>query len=91
MLNYKLPSGYIIEPTCGIRTLFKIVQLYPLDEIYITGFDGFKTGWYWDTTHAPNNAHCYLRERILLAKLVNRGSIIDLDENYNRCQRCISR
>lgn len=70
----------IIEPTVGIRTISKIIKLFPNEEIYITGFDGFETSWYWNPSHKVNNSHFYLRERIYLKYLINNGNVINLDE-----------
>lgn len=70
----------IIEPTVGIRTIYKIIHMFPNAEIFITGFDGFTTKWYWDTSHKVNNSHYYLQERIYLKYLTNSKRVTDLDE-----------
>jgi hypothetical protein len=70
----------LIEPTVGIRTIYKILKMYPNDEIFITGFDGFQTSWYWNPNHKVNNAHFYLNERILLKYLCNKKNVKNLDE-----------
>jgi hypothetical protein len=71
---------YIIEPTVGIRTIYKILKIYPKDEIFISGFDGFMSSWYWDPKHEINLSHNYLTERIYLKKLIKSKAIYNLDE-----------
>lgn len=70
----------LIEPTVGIRTIYKILKMYPEEEIFITGFDGFQTSWYWQTDHKINNAHFYLNERILLKYFCTMKNVKNLDE-----------
>lgn len=74
-----VPFKSIIEPTVGIRTIYKILKLFPDEEIYITGFDGFETSWYWEPEHKVNRSHFYLNERIYLKYLVNNKMVINLD------------
>lgn len=69
----------IIEPTVGIRTIYKILKLYENEEIYLSGFDGFETSWYWDSSHKANNAHFYLKERIVLNYFLKKPNVINLD------------
>lgn len=68
----------IIEPTCGIRTIFKIIKEYPNDEIFLTGFDGFVTSWYWNPQHKINPSHHYLTERMYLNYLKKTKQVIFL-------------
>jgi hypothetical protein len=77
--NYITTNGKMIEPTCGIRTIFKILQLYPDAEIFLTGFDCFQTNWYWNSTHKINSSHYYLKELLYLKYLekTQRISFID--------------
>lgn len=69
----------IVEPTCGIRTIFKILKLYPNSEIFLTGFDGFQTSWYWNPQHKINSSHHYLTERVYLTHLKNIKRVVMLD------------
>lgn len=82
-LEYKIQRknlpDKIIEPTCGIRTIYKILQLYKNDEIFITGFDCFMTSWYWEPTHKINKSHHYLSEYIYLNYLKKIKRVVDLD------------
>jgi hypothetical protein len=69
----------LIEPTCGIRTIFKILKQFPTSEIFLTGFDGFKTSWYWDPDHKINISHHYLPERMYLTYLKKTKQVVFLD------------
>jgi hypothetical protein len=73
------PRLAIIEPTCGIRTVFKVLQMYPNEEIFLTGFDGFETSWYWSPSHKINLSHHYLTERMYLKYLKKTKQVISLD------------
>lgn len=77
--NYIRCSEKIIEPTCGIRTVFKILQRYPDAEIFLTGFDCFQTGWYWDPSHRIKAVHNYLDELLYFKQLEKMENITFLD------------
>ena len=77
-LNFK--RGILIEPTVGIRTIFKMLRLFPNEEFFITGFDGFETGWYWDPKHKANPRHSYFSEILYLKKLTKSKQVYNLDE-----------
>jgi hypothetical protein len=70
----------IVEPTCGIRTIYKILQLYHNFEIFLTGFDCFQTNWYWDPIHKIKHNHYYLQELIYLKQLEKTKRVIFLDK-----------
>lgn len=76
----KKQTERLIEPTCGIRTIYKIIQTYKQHEIFLTGFDGFRTSWYWNTTHKINPTHHYLTERLYLTKLEKEKRITFIDK-----------
>jgi len=78
--KYLTPSGKLVEPTCGIRTIHKMLNLYKNDEIFITGFDGFMTTWYWNESHKKNPAHAYINEILYLKRLAKSGRVKNLDE-----------
>jgi hypothetical protein len=78
--NYITTKGKMIEPTCGIRTIFKILQLYPDSEIFLTGFDCFQTSWYWNSTHKINSSHYYLKELLYLKHLEKTQRITLIDK-----------
>ena len=69
----------ILEPTCGIRTIFKLLKRYPNEEIFLTGFDGFQTSWYWNPKHKINLSHYYLTERLFLNSLKKSKRVAFLD------------
>ncbi len=64
----------------GFKTFYFIRKLFPNRKIYVTGFDFFKTGWYWDPTHNRNdsNMHPYLYERLWYMKMKVKGVINEL-------------
>jgi hypothetical protein len=81
-MNYLITTKQklrIVEPTCGIRTIYKILQMYPDSEIFLTGFDCFQTNWYWDPTHKIKHNHYYLQELMYLKQLEKTQKIIFLD------------
>jgi hypothetical protein len=78
--KYLTFSGKLTEPTCGIRTIHKMLNLHKNDEIFITGFDGFMTTWYWNESHKTNPAHAYINEILYLKRLTKSGRVINLDE-----------
>jgi hypothetical protein len=77
--NYIRPGNKIVEPTCGARTVFKILQIYPNAEIFLTGFDCFQSGWYWDHSHRINHGHYYLNELLYFKSLEKMENITFLD------------
>ncbi len=54
--------------------------LFPDYKIYTTGFDFFKTGWYWDTNHNRDvaNLHPYIWERMWYKTAIKNGIINEL-------------
>ncbi|NBP04369.1 MAG: hypothetical protein EBU90_30665, partial [Proteobacteria bacterium] len=79
--NFLYNKVKLIEPTCGIRTLYKVITMYEDHEIYITGYDGFLTSRYWDPSHSINIiSHFYLNELVYLRKLIKTNRVINLDE-----------
>ena len=64
----------------GFKTLYFIKKLFPDSRIYTTGFDFFKTGWYWDPSHNRGSANChpYIWERLWYAKAKKLGWINEL-------------
>lgn len=78
--NYDKKGNKLVEPTVGIRSIYKMLKLYPNAEIFISGFDGFVTSWYWDVNHKINQHHNYLTERLFLNKIIKTKRVINLDE-----------
>lgn len=69
-----------INFSLGFKTFYFIKKLFPKAKIYATGFDFFKTGWYWDPSHNRNdsNAHPYTFEKLWYLKMKNKGDINEL-------------
>ena len=71
-------------PNCnfslGFRTIFFILKLFPNKNVYVHGFDFFKSGYYFKPDHNRNiaNRHPYIYERICVKKLVQCGKIHEL-------------
>jgi len=69
----------IFLPSNGILTIFYLLRVYPSSKIYITGFDGFKTRYYWTTgVETSFRSHNSLSEQILLKKLLKQEKIYEL-------------
>jgi len=69
----------IIEPSVGLRTIHQAINVYPNDDIYVTGFDCFlESSWYWNSNHVINNDHNYLSEKIYLEILTKTNKVIQL-------------
>jgi hypothetical protein len=75
-------SGGLIEPTTGIKTIQMAMERFPDAEIYVIGYDGFMTGWYWNPDTVPNPKHDYLNEKILLRKWFSSKKIHKLQKLY---------
>ena len=69
-----------INFSLGFKTFYFIKKLFPEKKIYTTGFDFFKTGWYWDPSHNrdDNNMHPYTWERLWYAKMKSLGNINEI-------------
>lgn len=64
----------------GFKTFYFIKKLFPDKKIYATGFDFFKTGWYWNPLHNrdDSNMHPYTWERLWYAKMKRMGNIHEI-------------
>lgn len=64
----------------GFKTFYFINKLFPTAKITATGFDFFKTGWYWNSSHNrdDSNRHPYIYERLWYAKMKHKGLINEL-------------
>ena len=69
-----------INFSLGYKTFYFIKKLFPDRQVYATGFDFFKTAWYWDTKHNRNdsNMHPYTWERLWYAKMKRQGHINEI-------------
>lgn len=70
---------HLVEPTVGARAIYKMLKLFPNEEFFISGFDGFLTGWYWNRSHKPNKHHSYWTERLYFTKLIKTKQVTNLD------------
>lgn len=61
----------------GFKTIFLIMKLFPESKITVTGFDFFKTGWYWKSDHNRDvaNGHPYLYEKLKLDQMIHDDTI----------------
>jgi hypothetical protein len=64
----------------GYKTIYFLRKLYPGKKIYTTGFDFFKTSWYWKKDHNrdDSNMHPYIWERLWYSKMKKIGEINEL-------------
>jgi len=69
-----------INFSLGFKTIYFLKKLFPEDTIYTTGFDFFKTGWYWNPYHNRDNSnmHPYTWERLWYARSKKIGFINEL-------------
>lgn len=64
-----------INPSLGFRSIWYLINTFPHDELYTYGFDFFKSGWYWKTSHNRDlkNRHPYIYERSVYENLISDG------------------
>ena len=64
----------------GYKTIYFLRKLYPDKKIYTTGFDFFKTSWYWKKDHNrdDSNMHPYIWERLWYSKMKKIGEINEI-------------
>ena len=64
----------------GFKTFYFIQKLFPDSNIHTTGFDFFKTSWYWNKSHNRDNSnnHPYTWERLWYTKMKREGKINEL-------------
>lgn len=77
--TFKYHDGKLIEPTTGIKTIQMALEFFPNAEIYIIGFDGFTSSWYWNSSKIPNPKHDYPNERIVVKDWLDSGKIHRLE------------
>ena len=78
----KMSNPGVKEPSTGMCAIMMALDTYPNDQIYITGFDSFlNSSWYWDDSHRINpTCHDYLKERLLITRLIHKKYIINIDD-----------
>jgi hypothetical protein len=64
-----------IKPTNGILTLDFIINKFPREEIYVTGYDGMLTKHYFRDTETYTKCHNNINEHIYLKRLARVGKI----------------
>lgn len=82
-INYKLiytKSGLnVFHPTTYLLAIFLCLQRYPDHKIYITGFDGFDCGYYWNLKENKKDnktwPHEYTKEKLYIKKLIHTNLI----------------
>ncbi len=65
-------------PSAGLFTIDYIVKTFTDSDIYITGFDGFKTKYYWRSNDEYFDSHSSIKEQLYLKKLLTKGIIKEL-------------
>ena len=84
MFYEKMPTAFINKNTLnfslGFKTFYYIKKLFPTKKIYTTGFDFFKSGWYWDKAHNRNrgNNHPYLYEKLWYKKALKDKTLFSI-------------
>lgn len=69
--NLFLPSG-------GLCTIDYIIKNMPNNNIFVTGFDNFKTNYYWRTENLFFNTHNSLQEMRTYKKWIKTGQLQEL-------------
>lgn len=62
-------------PSAGLFTIDYIIKTFTNSEIFITGFDGFKTRYYWRQNDEYFDSHSSIKEQLYIKKLINSGDI----------------
>lgn len=62
-------------PSNGIYTINHMIDSYPNDQIYITGFDGFKNKHYFKTYETCTKWHDSMREQLFLKRLLKTDRV----------------
>ena len=75
-----LPNMDEVNFSLGFKTFYFLRKLFPHKKIYTTGFDFFKTSWYWNKDHNRNDAnrHPYIKERIWFKKMLVAGELYEI-------------
>lgn len=69
----------LAEPSVGIVALVMARYLYPEAEIYVTGFDGLSSGWYWDSTHdcLESCRNSVMLERVFYREYIEQDNVYE--------------
>jgi len=73
--NSAYPDGILHMPSAGLFTLNYIIKKFANNNIYVTGFDGFATRYYWRHKDEYFDSHSSIKERLYFKKLINSGIV----------------
>jgi len=73
-MNDPVTSNMVL-PSSGILTLEHILTTRPADNVYITGFDGFTTRYYWRDNETYFDGNSSYREKLYIKKLLKCGRV----------------
>lgn len=80
LLSGQLAGNSYVYPTSGYSCIESILELYPNQSIYIMGFDGFRSGWYWDNDHTfEYKNYSLIQESLNIRKHIREKRLIKLD------------
>jgi hypothetical protein len=80
LLTSNLSRQEVIFPTTGYLCIESALEKFPLDEIYIMGFDGFRSGWYWEPSHVITyRNYSLIQESLNIRKYIREKKLIKLD------------
>jgi hypothetical protein len=69
----------VVHPTTYLLSIFLCLERYPDYKIYITGFDNFDKGYYWNLTESKKIdktwPHQYEKENLYIKKLIYTNKI----------------
>jgi hypothetical protein len=74
-LNNVLQFEKAFLPSGGICTLLYVLDTYKDYSVWITGFDGFTTKYYWRSNNVYFNVHSSIHERLFLQQLIKKNII----------------
>lgn len=76
--SYNLHEKWI-DPSGGLCTIWFFLKNFPSINIYVTGFDCFKTCHYWKPDmHTSFDSHNSVLEQLMYKRLVKKGYISEL-------------
>jgi hypothetical protein len=73
--NNAYPDNILHMPSAGLFTIDFIVKKFINCNIYVTGFDGFMTRYYWRHNDEYFDSHSSIKERLYFKKLINSGAV----------------
>ena len=70
--NLHLDAAGVV-PSSGFFFLNMVLELFKDEEIYLAGFDGFSSGWYWYPDFKHSVCHPMFYELMFIEKLKRKG------------------